>query len=117
MHPDRLRDVLMPFVTLERRQGRSHQLVEQERRQSPGAGEESTADEAAAMRRQRRPDSPPPGWAVGPGPGLDFDPSVVLRCLSGRNMCLVVSALLCERKVVFVSSRLSLLTQAGEVFR
>lgn len=53
----------------------------------------------------------------GSGFGLDFDPSVVLRCLSPRNLCLVMLALLCERKVVLVSSRLSLLTQAGEVFR
>ncbi|CAM9333451.1 unnamed protein product [Ectocarpus sp. 4 AP-2014] len=53
----------------------------------------------------------------GSGFGLDFDPSVVFRCLSPRNLCLVTLALLCERKVVLVSSRLSLLTQAGEVFR
>lgn len=49
--------------------------------------------------------------------GLDFDPSVVFRCLSPRHLCLVVTALLCERKVVMVSSRISLLTMAGEVFR
>lgn len=49
--------------------------------------------------------------------GLDFDPSAVFRCLSPRHLCLVVTALLCERKVVVVSSRLSLLTMAGEVFR
>lgn len=49
--------------------------------------------------------------------GLDFDPSVVFRCLSPRHLCLVVTALLCERKVVMVSSHLSLLTMAGEVFR
>ncbi|CAB1100395.1 unnamed protein product [Ectocarpus sp. CCAP 1310/34] len=53
----------------------------------------------------------------GSGFGLDFDPSAVFRCLSPRNLCLVMLALLCERKVVLVSSRLSLLTQAGEVFR
>lgn len=49
--------------------------------------------------------------------GLDFDPSVVLRCLSPRRLCMVVTALLCERKVVMVSGRLSLLTMAGELFR
>lgn len=52
------------------------------------------------------------GWE-----GLDFDPSIVLRCLSPRHLCMVVTALLCERKVVMVSARLSLLTMAGEVFR
>lgn len=48
---------------------------------------------------------------------IDFDPAVVLRCLSPRRLCMVITALLCERKVVMVSSRLSLLTMAGEVFR
>lgn len=53
----------------------------------------------------------PGGW------GFDFDASVVLRCLNPRHLCMIVMALLCERKVVMVSSRLSLLSMAGEVFR
>ncbi|CAN0001843.1 unnamed protein product, partial [Ectocarpus fasciculatus] len=151
MDPSKLRDVLVPFVTQERREkkekeGRGHDQQDKERRQSAGASQERTsaADvltksfSAGSLRHPGQSSGATTGQgdraevgettearvnmaAVahedGSGFGLDFDPSVVFRCLSPRNLCLVMSALLCERKVVLVSSRLSLLTQAGEVFR
>lgn len=118
--PDKLRDTLVPFVTEERRR------EAQDQDQTDVAAAASSPDEASsrppsAVRSNRLEAAgrcrAATGWGGGPGSGLDFDPSVVLRCLSPRNLCLVVSALLCERKVVLVSSRLSLLTLAGETFR
>lgn len=123
--PDKLRDTLVPFVTEERRQEGPDR---QDQNQEPAAGAAATAQDEtssslASAVRSNRPATAGRWRAAagcggdGPAPGLDFDPSTVLRCLSARNLCLVVSALLCERKLVLVSSRLSLLTLAGEVFR
>lgn len=151
MDPSKLRDVLIPFVTQERREeagkeGQRHRNDKERQRQSAGASRERTSSadvltksfSAGSLRHpgqssgatngqgdraeegetaEGRIDMSMVAHEDGSGFGLDFDPSVVFRCLSPRNLCLVMSALLCERKVVLVSSRLSLLTQAGEVFR
>ena len=114
--PDELRGTLVPFVTEERRR-EGQDLADV----AAGAAGEGSSGPTSVVQSSEPATAggwrAAAGWGDGTGSGLDFDPSVVLRCLSPRNLCLVVSALLCERKVVLVSSRLSLLTLAGEMFR
>ncbi|CAM9385984.1 unnamed protein product [Chrysoparadoxa australica] len=51
--------------------------------------------------------------AVGCPSGADSDPSV--RCLHPGNLGILLAALLCEQKIVLVSSHLSLLTQVADL--
>ncbi|CAN0526232.1 unnamed protein product, partial [Ectocarpus sp. 12 AP-2014] len=145
MDPSTLRDVLVPFVTRERREEKDREgQAHRDDKERPPQDRTSAADvltksfSAGSLRHPGQSSGATNGQRDraeagetseggvdmstvahedGSGFGLDFDPSVVFRCLTPRNLCLVMLALLCERKVVLVSSRLSLLTQTGEVFR